>query len=334
VVYDIPRVYRFLWSGREFPDLYGVALTSVLTVDPEARVVVHSFGARPQSRIFDLATADERVEVFDTDPASVFGALPAHLRRVADVYKSLPQSADSARSNLLRYAILYNHGGVYLDFDTITLRPVHDLADAPCVIGAERVWSLDEVRVAGDNRVVRSPAGLAWLAIWAAKRADAAVFAGRLRIARRTARLNRRFTTVQPNNAVIAAVQGAEFLDRLLRAAHGANPMVRYSTGPTLVSRVAHSSPHLVTVLDPDFFYQVEPAESFRYFTDATLRLHPNAAIIHYVGSNSRRFLGRQSLSERSILGRVSHLLTDFSISQPLSEDPSRSVESLESGQR
>jgi len=309
VDHEIPRVYRFLWSGREFPALYGSAITSVFAVDPHARVVVHCFGERPRSRTFAKVTADPRVEVLETRPEAVFGALPAHLRRVADVYRSLPPSAASARSNLLRYAVLYNHGGIYLDFDTITLRPLHELADTPCVIGSERVWSLDEPRVAGNTRVVASVSGVAWLLIWAAKRADSAVFRGRLRVAQRTARLNERFTTVQPNNAVIAAVPGAEFLDRLMRSAHGANPMIRYSTGPTLVSRIARTSPHLVTVLDPSFFYQVEPAESFRYFSDSTLRLHPNASVIHYVGSNSRRFLARRSLSQRSILGRISRLL-------------------------
>lgn len=305
----IPNVYRFLWSGADFPGLYATAITSVLAVDPGARVTVHCFGGRPRSAEFDLATDDPRVEVIDTEPTVVFAKLPAHLSRVTDSYRVLPASAASARSNLLRYAILYLDGGYYLDFDTITLRPLRSVSEAQCFIGAERVWTLDEPRVAGDKRVLRSMGALGWLGIWLVKRTDAAVFRGRMRSAARTARFNRRFTTVQPNNAVIGAAPGAEFLDRVLRGVSGANPFVRYSTGPTLVARVARTSPHLVQVLPPDVFYQVEPAESFRYFTDATLRLHPAAAVIHYVGSNSGRFLSRRRVPRHSLIARVTHLL-------------------------
>lgn len=321
----IPNVYRFLWSGSWFPRLYAVAISSVLAVDPNARVVVHCFGRRPASEAFDVATTDDRVRVVDTNPEAVFAELPAHLRRVGEVYRSLPPTAASARSNLLRYAILFLEGGFYVDFDTITLRPLGGLTDAPCFIGNERVWSLDERRVAGDRRVVRSAAGLAWLAIWVAKRADAAVFRGRLHLSRRTARLNRRFTTLQPNNAVIGAAAGSEFLDRVLRGTLAANPFVRYSTGPTLIARVARTSPHLVTVLSPEYFYQVEPAESFRYFTDVTLTLHPDAAVVHYVGSNSGRFLSNDTIPRRSVVARLTHGLDNVA---PQFSDDLATVES------
>ena len=310
----IPKVYRFVWSGKDFPSLYGSAIESVFAADPDARIVVHCFGTRPESSVFDHAVSDSRVEVQDCEPSRLFGALPPHLRRVSVVYDALPPGAMSARSNLLRYALLYLHGGVYLDFDTITIKPLDDLVKADCFVGNERVWSLDEPRVAGDRAVLRTPRALAWLGIWFVKRLDAAVFSGRLRLADRTARLNERFTHLQPNNAVIGAAPRAEFLDRLLRAAHTVNPLVRYSTGPTLIAKVARSSPHLVTVLPTDVFYGVEPAESYRYFSDRTLRLHPQTAVIHYVGSNSKRFLKLAEAPRRSLIGRLVELVHDTNV--------------------
>lgn len=303
-------MYRFVWSGRDFPRLYAMAVESVFMADPEARVVVHCFGPRPTAFAFARMSCDPRVTVEDCEPARIFGALPAHLRRVSVVYESLPTSALSARSNLLRYAILYLHGGIYLDFDTVTLEPLDTLVDADCFIGEERVWSLDEPRVAGDDSVVRTPKGLLWLAIWATKRLDSAMFAGRLRMAQRTARLNTHLTHLQANNAVIGAAPGAEFLDRLLRNAHAANPHVRYSTGPTLVAQVARTSPHLVEVLPPEYFYGVEPAESYRYFLDRTLQLDPRTAVVHYVGSNSRRFLKRHRAPRHSVIAVLTDLVS------------------------
>lgn len=299
---EIPNVYHLLWSGKSFPDIYGAAIDSILNVDESARVVVHCFGDLPQSGTFDRAVFDPRADVRVTDPEAVFAQLPAHLRRVADTYRSLPMTATSARSNILRYAILYLHGGIYVDFDTITLQPLVDLAKGDCFIGTERVWALDEPRVAGNWKVSVSPAGLGWLAIWCAKRLDSRIFRGRLRLAAATAPVNRRFTVVQPNNAVIGCTQGAEFLDRVLRAVHNADPIVRYATGPTLVARVARTSPHLVTTLPVDVCYQVEPAESFRYFEDCTLRVRTEAAIIHYVGSNSSRYLRHGHRLRRSVM--------------------------------
>ena len=305
----IPAVYRFLWSGTSFPPLYAVAVSSVLVADPHARIVIHCFGSRPRDEAFHRMTSDPRVTVAHTDIDQVFSDLPPHLRRIRDVYVALPHAALSAKSNILRYAILYLEGGIYLDFDTITLRPLDSLSTAPCFVGTERVWSLDERRVAGDSAVLRSRAGLAWLAIWTAKRLDSAATKGRLRVAERTRRLNARYTHIQPNNAVIGAVAGADFLDRLLRAAHGTNPFIRYSTGPTLLAKVAHGSSHLVDVLPPEFFYQIEPAESYRYFEDKTLELHPSAAVIHYVGSNSQRFLRTEDAPHGSLIQRVVDLV-------------------------
>ena len=305
VAAEIPKVYRFVWTGRSFPKMYALAIDSVLAADPEARVVVHCFGERPSSIDFDRATGTPRVTVDRIEPARIFGELPPHLQRVSAIYESLPPSA-AARSNLLRYALLYLHGGIYLDFDTITLRPLADLVDGPCFVGVERVWSLDERRVAGESGVLRSPAALLWLSIWVIKRVDSTVFHGRLRLAERTRRSNSRLTHLQANNAVIGAAPRAEFLDRLLRSAHSVNPEVRYSTGPTLIDRVRRTSPHLVEVLPPDYFYGVEPAESFRYFLDRTLRLHPNSAVVHYVGSNSRRFLERSLLPRKSLIAKLS----------------------------
>jgi hypothetical protein len=178
------------------------------------------------------------------------------------------------------------------------------------------VWSLDERRVAGEFRVVRSPAGLCWLAIWVLKWLDAALFGGRLRLASRTRRLNARFTKLQANNAVIGAPPRAEFLDRLLRSAHSADPKIRYSTGPTLIDRVARTSPHLVDVLPPEYFYGVEPAESFRFFRDRKLKLHPDTALIHYVGSNSSRFLNKGKIPASSLISQLAASVGPASLSR------------------
>lgn len=43
----------------------------------------------------------------------------------------------SGKSNVLRYEILYKYGGLYVDADSVCLKPIDALTDHPCVVSYE-----------------------------------------------------------------------------------------------------------------------------------------------------------------------------------------------------
>ena len=280
------RQYHLVWAGGPFPPVYRLAVLSALAADPTCTVRVHVLDT--VSRDGPLAALGDlpRTTLEHVDPATVFGELPEHLGGCRAVYDALPPGSAAARSNLLRYALLYVHGGVYIDFDVIVLRPLHDISGASAFVGAERVWVGDQPRVAGRRRALLHPRHAVWAISWAARRLDAKWFGGRLRASNRLERIDRCWSALQANNAIIGAEASSSFVDVLLRRAIHASPVVRYALGPTLVHEAALAAPDLVEVLAPAVLYQVPPGESFRFFEDRTLHLSPDAAAVHYVGSN------------------------------------------------
>lgn len=284
----VPQRYLMVWSGATFPYPCRLAAEAVLAAAPEAELEVHLLGEPPASEHFTGLFADRagdgRLSLHHIDPDRLF--TPALHR----LFHRIPASALSAQSNLLRLALLHQRGGIYLDFDTLLLRPLHDLGQH-AFVAREWVWRHDRTRVEHGFRPATLPGAAGWGVAWALKRADSAAFAGRLRLSRRLRRIDRRFHTLQANNAVIGASAGSEFTERLLSDSRWADPRVRYALGPALVEDTARAAPHTVTVVPADVLYAVPPGESYRFFDDRTLRLPAASRLVHYVSSNHRELI-------------------------------------------
>ena len=287
----IPNQYFYIWSGSSFPYLNLLAVKSLLLADASATVVVYLVGPAPQNDIFENLRGVDRVSIVSINPEDIFSQLPYDIKSVGTIFHKIPESSASARSNILRYALLYLHGGVYLDFDTVVTKSLSDLAGHQCFIGEENVWVGDEDRVAGKWWVCVYPRNLFWLTSWLLRRADSAWFSGKLQIARALKKTDSIWSKKQPNNAVMGAIAGSPFIRELLLACLDTDFTVRYATGPTLVSQVAKDFPQLVSVLPVNHFYSVAPGESFRFFSDQTMTLPPEAYLIHYAASNHKKLI-------------------------------------------
>ena len=287
----IPNQYFYIWTGSSFPYLNLLAVKSLLLADDSATAVVYIVGPEPQNDNFENLRGLERVSVVGIEPDAVFSRLPTEVKSVGTIFHKIPESSASARSNILRYALLYLNGGVYLDFDTVVTRSLSDLAGHQSFIGEENVWVGDEDRVAGKWWVCLYPRNLFWLTSWLLRRADSAWFSGKLHIARALEKTDAIWSKKQPNNAVMGAVAQSPFIRELLLACLDTDFTVRYATGPTLVSQVAANFPHLVSTLPVNYFYSVAPGESFRFFADRTLTLSSEAYLIHYAASNHKKLI-------------------------------------------
>lgn len=276
-----------VWIGAEFPYPCRLSAEAVLANAPDAELEIHVLGKSPTGHafqgLFSRQHGDaDRVSLHEVNAERLLGPV------LTRVFRRIPPHARSAQSNLLRLALLHQRGGIYLDFDTFLLRPLHDAAPG-AFIGRERVWRHDRRRVEQGLRPTMLPGAAGWGATWALKRLDTQVLRGAGQLSGRLGRVDGRFHGTQANNAVIGAPAGSEFTGRLLEDCRWVDPTVRYSLGPTLVEDIATAAPSAVTVLPTEVLYPVPPSESHRFFDDRRLVLPDATAVVHYVSSNHRR---------------------------------------------
>ncbi|MDO8389123.1 MAG: glycosyltransferase [Actinomycetota bacterium] len=293
----VPQRYLMVWIGTEFPYPCRLAAEAVLANAPEAELEIHVVGNPPTTPYFTemfAPTAPDaaRISLHRVDLDRLF---EPPVRRV---YERIPATARSAQSNLVRLGLLHQRGGIYLDFDTLLLRPLHDLAPG-AFVGLERVWRHDRQRVTSGltPRMIAGATG--WGITWALKRGDSQALRGAARSARWLRPIDDLFHVEQANNAVLGAPAHSEFTEQLLDASRFIDPTIRFALGPTLVHDTVAATPRLAKVLPPEVLYPVPPSESHRFFDDRYLALPPSAAIVHYVGSNHARTLASVTPGDR-----------------------------------
>jgi hypothetical protein len=302
---EIPARTLFVWTGRRFPYFARLAIESALLADRDVTVELHVFGEPPTSapHVSALLRYD-RFSIHEIDEARVFDGLGVDARALRETYARIPRGAASARSNLLRYALLARRGGVYVDTDALVVRSLRDLRHHEAFAGQEQVLSIDADRVAGRWSARMIAPAAAWAGAWLLRRAAAAARVDRLEPLAR--RLDPYWQLTQLNNAVLGARPGARFLRRVLARALEVDPRVRYGLGPTLVSEVARASAADVALLPPVAFYSVPPSASFRFFTGGPWPIPAEARVLHVVASNHARELAtldEDTLPRRARLG-------------------------------
>ena len=294
----VPLRYLTIWSGTTFPYPATLSLASALAADPEATVELHVLGPLPSDPHLD--------RLLEREPRLSWHRV--HLDRLLDpatraTFDAIPAGAHSARSNVLRVALLHRRGGVYLDLDTFTLAPLTRLASG-AFAGLERVWIGDRARVEGRLPVRAWPATAVWGVSWFAKRMDTRIMHGRVRMAHHLRGIDSMLHHESLNNAVLGAPPGSDFTAALLDRMGRGDPKVRYALGPSLVHDTLADDPRLATIFPPEVFYAVPPGESHRFFDDRTLVLPPRAAVVHYVNSNHRSLLASITPGDHRFLRR------------------------------
>ncbi|MEQ8580725.1 MAG: glycosyltransferase [Marinoscillum sp.] len=140
---QIPNHFHFIWMGPKEPFFLIVAIQSVLLRCKGAKVTLwvdqdnnpspeidtlkknkHFSIRKIDLRHFVDQIEDETVKKVITDNFDIVGV------KSNTAKKQPTKPVERSRSNLLRYLILYLHGGVYLDADTIVLKDLKPLLDA------------------------------------------------------------------------------------------------------------------------------------------------------------------------------------------------------------
>ncbi|MCG8422306.1 MAG: hypothetical protein MJE77_30675 [Proteobacteria bacterium] len=288
----IPYRLMFVWAGTHLPLFARLAVESALQTNPDADIEIHLIGATPlHGRHLQALARRPRVTLHRVDVDNLFSGLDAPAERYRDLLERIPVDAHSARSNLVRLALLHRRGGVYLDTDILCVRSLAHLLAHESFIGAERVWRVDEARVAGRYGAWMIAPTVAYALAYGLRCFDTRLLGGRRWLEPVAARVDDAWSEIALNNAVLGARPGSRFVRRLLARALGADPRRRYALGPTLVTAVARYDRSDVTVLPPEVFYLEPPSYSFRFFAGRPAPLPEETVLIHYVASNHRRTL-------------------------------------------
>lgn len=275
----IPSTAHFIWYGRTLPWLHEMALVSAAKHGGFSRLILHHDAQLDGARRAHLERIP-RLELRVIEPERVFDVLDRR-SQLLELYTRLSQPA--ARANVLRAALLYREGGVYLDMDTLTLASLQPLCVADAFCGRERVALPSGVRERGGASLARAYALMALRDV--------------LRRAPDGPRWFRRLEglyTLAANNAVLGARAGhplvGALLDGMLHMPE-AKQMRRYALGTHLLQDVlATLPPASVTVHAPEVFYPLAPEISEHWFrmrehVDLGVALPAVCRVVHWYAS-------------------------------------------------
>jgi hypothetical protein len=278
----IPPVAHFVWFGDRFPWQHYVALASASRRGGFERLVCHVSGQLSGEPWYERTLQLPLVEARPIDASAILSA--ADHTGLTEVYERLSQPA--ARSNVLRLAILLAEGGVYLDFDTITVGSLEEQrGSAGFFCGAERLVF--------PGKLVRSRHPLAWAA--AGARTAAREVLRRVPSGWRAFRLLEHYYPAAVNNAVLGATPGHPFVQELLRRMVEMpleRQLRRFALGTHLLQEtVAEASTQDLVVHPPEVFYPLGPLISEHWFRESGTApealMTPATRVVHWYASNS-----------------------------------------------
>lgn len=312
----IPQRLIFIWFGPAFP--YGnlLALRSarrgftpdeiLLIVDDPDAVMNTLEDLAPDIRQWPGLT----VRRADT---SWFEGLPHVDALAADLFgKGL---SPATKANLIRLAALYKLGGIYLDFDTITLGPHASAPHRPdprALFAASAFCGAEPLALPASLFDSRNPLRWAAAGVRLATRQLCAHLPGGWKFFRTFEGLY----PAAPNNAILGAEAGHPFLEtcfRLMAELPAAERVKRFRLGTHLLQRAVaatttrsapspqglHTPPRSrdLHVFPPPHFYPLGPEISAHWFKPGTAAhlddmLRPETTIVHWYNSVESRLGG------------------------------------------
>ena len=228
----IPAQVHFCWIGQDFPWAYVFAVLSAAEHGGMRAVILHHTDALEDGPQLQAVRAAPLVELRRIDPHELLSQVGEALglgARLVTLYAGL--GSPVKRADILRAAILFQQGGVYLDLDTVTVASLRPLLHARQFVGSEVIVWPSAVRHS------RSPV------LWAVH-LSLDLVRRLLRIIPRGWRMFRRverFYCRGLNNAVMGAEPGAALFSDYLRSMPEV-PSHRlagaYALGPHLLAEV------------------------------------------------------------------------------------------------
>jgi hypothetical protein len=281
----IPARAHFCWIGPALPWAYVFSVLSAAARSQMDEIVLHHTDALEAGPAHSALRQAPGVRLDRIDPHACLAAAGEPLglgHQLTALYDRL--SSRVQRADVLRAAILYLQGGIYLDLDTITVASLRPLLAVPQFIGTELiVW---------PHWVRTSRAPLVW-----ARHLALDVLRTTLRKLPNGWRI---FRYAEPwyfkgvNNAVMGAEARAPLMAAYLRAMTTL-PVDRqtepYALGPDLLQTlIGGFAADQLRILEPAVFYPLAPEISEHWFrprrgAQRQYVLPPETLVVHWYAS-------------------------------------------------
>ncbi|HYP62354.1 MAG TPA: glycosyltransferase [Acidocella sp.] len=281
----IPARVHFCWIGPALPWAYVFAVLSAAARGEMDEVILHHTDELADGPELAALRQAKGVRLERLDPQACLGLAEAQLGlagQLTALYRGLASPVQ--RADVLRAAILFLQGGIYLDLDTVTVASLRPLLQAPQFVGTEYIVWPHWVRAS------RSP--LVW-----AKHLALDVLRKMLRLAPngwRAFRLVEDWYFPGVNNAIMGAAPGAPLFAAYLRAMAQLPPAQRtqpYALGPDLLQGLVYQFPEAgLTLHKPAVFYPLAPEISEHWFrptrrAQPARALRPQTKVVHWYAS-------------------------------------------------
>ncbi len=284
----IPNQAHFVWFGSRFPYAYGLALKSAALNGGFDRVTLHCDLPLHDSPGWRVAREASGVKMAPMEPREILESVPNVGSKLTTLFHRL--EAPAARSNMIRIALLFLQGGVYLDTDVLTVRSFGKLLNASAFCGEERI--VLPAALGRSKNPARYLAAGARLAVRDLCR--------RLPLGWRLfRRIEHRYPAVV-NNAVLGAEKGSEgmgmLLDRMVRMSQKRQTR-RFALGTHLLEDAVADHPEAFRVHPASTFFPIGPEISEHWFkktkaADLEALLYPNTVSVHWYASvRTRRYV-------------------------------------------
>ena len=281
----IPAKVHFCWIGPQLPWAYVFAVLSAAERSGLPEIILHHTDVLDHGSELDALAGTPGVSLRRIDPIACLTQTGEALgigEQLAAIYRSLVSPA--ARTDMLRAAILFQQGGIYLDLDTVTVSSLLPLLDARLFVGCEYiVWPY-------LVRNSRSPGPWARALTLDVSRKAMRRMTGGWETFRRV----QQFYYRGVNNAVLGAEPNSPFFAHYLRAMSTVAPgrlLQDYALGPDLLQDLVDRDRWSdLIVHEPEVFYPLPPEISehwFRIRDTATLEsvLPPKTRFVNWYAS-------------------------------------------------
>jgi hypothetical protein len=289
----IPATAHFVWLGRRFPFLLGISVLSAAKFGGFTRVVVHCDSDIRHTPGWSVCMDDPRIVWQPLNEKVLLNYLESIGADLFSLYQRLTQPA--ARSNIIRLAILYKEGGVYLDTDVITVNPFTRVRTESFFCGAEHI------ALPASLYNTRSP--VPWI-----KAAGRLVLRDILRRIPRGWLLFKKLNRMYPevvNNAVMGASPGCtevyKLLAKMLKLPEDRQTK-RFALGTHLLESAVAEGEIDIRVLPPSTFFPLGPEISEHWFKRSS-HIHlddflsSETICIHWYASvRTRKFVAKATL--------------------------------------
>ena len=285
----IPLRAHLIWFGQHFPWVNVLAVRSAALRGGFDEVVLHHDSDLSATPHYRELVETPHVSLRRLDPHAALEPCAPHARGLHELFARLRTPA--TRSDLMRFALLYAEGGVYLDIDTVTLQSF-----APLCSGVQAFCGRERIVYPAVVRKSRSPFVKA-----------AAYGRARLRdLLRRLPQGHLKFLELQalfplaPNPAILASAARSPFIVQSIERMLRIDPEEQWQPnviGPHLLQgMVADYRGADLAVHPPEVFFPLGPVISEHWFRPRKRALLDEVVtertrLVHWYGSVETKHL-------------------------------------------